>query len=312
MAYAILGISGADTNRSNSPSRQIGATLLNTLLCNLNISDTSMRQSKTTTGPREPVELHDYEEIPDDIDLLTPKEERPIPAFTSHLARWIKLQRKKDVLPKKNLLPTFNLVGSKSPTKKPKSKTLLNSEKRLDDFQRNADYHYQRYKSFVQLLHAERLKMTMQCQPKPKVPARKVAPSGPIRYEIVRSGYYHPNALNKVNELHSARHLRHLQKSQNNTPWLNNNPPMVHPHIVRKTNYVWPKQNLIKNSWPQNPAATPFHAHQRVQQKIPATCYHLAELPRCRQPLSVEAAKHFIRQKTPGIVKTDSFVYNKF
>jgi hypothetical protein len=278
----------------------------------MKLQELSTRQRKNTTGPSS---VHDYEEIPDETTLLTPKDTRNLPNMKKHLSRLIKTQRRLEILPRKNLLSEFNRArrpksSSKSPCKRANSipKQPTNSERRIQDMQLNADYHFTRYKMFIQALAAEKQKnardMRARSHPKPRQ-TRQIPEAN------IRSGYFHPRALEKRPDLQTQRHQRYAQKIQQPAklpePWIQ--PPPQERFQPIRTQYVWPREHLLRNNNFRHQLQCP-PVHQRVEPR-PECCQHIPP-PRSRMPLSIHAAKEFINERRQQCQRSDSFSYNKF
>jgi hypothetical protein len=279
----------------------------------MKLQELSSRQQKNMTGPSS---NHDYEEIPDELTLLTPKDTTMMPKMKKHLSRLIKTQRRQEILPRKNLLSEFNKSRqskskSKSPNKKPASKIPTSGELRIRDMQVNADYHFARYKMFIQAAYAEKQKIARENQarshPKPRYNPRPEA--------NVKSGYYHPRALDRRPDLQSQRYQRYTQKTRVPTPlpdpWIK--PPQERPQPVR-TEYVWPKEHLLRHSKFRHQLQCP-PVHQRVEPR-PDCCQHIPPPGSViSMPMSLRVAKEFVEDlvnNRQNSKRSDSFSFSKF
>ena len=254
---------------------------------------------------------------------LTPKDKRPIPAIKSHLQRWLKTQRRKDALPKKNLYDDFKKIrrsNSRSVSKSPTKQTTLSfQDRRITELKKRADYHYEQYK-YLTLQYCKARSQRVEARyglPKNQQAAYRFPSSnnqastkthqsstvthyttpGSAQPQIVKSGYYHPIALNNRPDLQVQRYLRTITKQAILPPQHEhaNNVPVQQKQ--RNSMYVWPKQI---NQAPPKP--------QRIQQP----CCHHNPPPRSRKPLSVSTAKAFILgQDNKSCQRSNSFAYTK-
>lgn len=311
-------------SRSITPSQGAGSTLLSTILSNLNLNDTNSQHKKHMTGPES---IHDYEEIlseetdddRDETTLITPKDQRKIPTIRNHISRWLKTQRRQNA-PKKNLTRDFNKIAHSQSAPKSPRKNFQQIERRIYDMQLNADYHFQRYKSFVLHIHSEKKKLAEE-KYKAKHRANSTRPSSSYKKletdPKIRTGYFHPNALSN---LQPHRNMRAAQRQERTKAWIRvQNPDYNKENIPRsKLGNVVPTQTILNNiSALKRSLPTPAHSnmchHQPAYDAVGEPCHFDANPPaRTRQPLTISAALNFMKERNFDLQRSNSFVYNRF
>lgn len=290
-------------------SLEVGSTLLNTILSKLSLNEANSQQEKNMTGA-EP--LQDYEDVFDNEDnedgyqyettLLTPKDKRKMPAYNAQMPRWIKTQKRQDMV-KRNLSKEFDKIARKN---NPKTVNIAldiqKSQRRIQDMKSNAEYHYTRYIQILRLIQGENsrlLEAKARSHPKPTVHKQPPAKKNNITPNI-NTGYYHPQALSKHTEIAPKR------LNCRPTIWIRNidygEKPryVVAPHTGLLHQVIPTK--LVRDSLTTKRRAMPTRTTKEEHMKLEAS-----------QPTrtSLAAALSFMKKKNIDIQRSNSFVYNK-